>query len=93
MGVIPRLDGYRLSCRSRRCAPTIRLAVRAREDKRVAHARAPFNAGVSLSLPGLAQRGEVCAYPLGPRLSDVQPGADGAHRRHTPGRKLDRECL
>jgi hypothetical protein len=39
------------------------------------------------------ERGRVCAYPLGPWLPDVQPGAYRAHRRHAPGRKLDRECL
>ena len=39
------------------------------------------------------ERGQVCAYPLGTRLAYMQPGADRAHRRHTPGGKLDRECL
>jgi hypothetical protein len=38
-------------------------------------------------------RGQVCAYPLGSRPTYVQLGADRAHRRHAPGRKLDRECL
>jgi hypothetical protein len=37
--------------------------------------------------------GQVSAYPLGPRLPHMQPGADRAHRRHAPGRELDRECL
>jgi hypothetical protein len=39
------------------------------------------------------ERGQVCAYLLGTRLPHMQPGADRAHRRHVPGRKLDRECL
>ena len=38
-------------------------------------------------------RDQVCAYPLSTRLAYVPPGADRAHRRHAPGRKLDRECL
>ena len=39
------------------------------------------------------ERGQVSAYLLGPWLAYMQPGADRAHRRHAPGRKLDRECL
>jgi transposase len=31
-------------------------------------------------------------YSLGTWLPHVQPGADRAHRRHAPGRELDREC-
>ena len=38
------------------------------------------------------ERGQICAYPLGPRLPYMQPGAGRAHRWHAPGRKLDREC-
>ena len=39
------------------------------------------------------ERGQVGAYPLGTGLPHMQPGADRAHRRHAPGRKLDREYL
>jgi hypothetical protein len=35
----------------------------------------------------------VCPCPLCPRLSDVQPGADGAHRGHLSGRDLISELL
>ncbi len=40
---------------------------------------------------GVGKASQVCAYPLRPRLPDVQLGADRAYRGHAPSRNVTRE--